>query len=75
MSTFTETFYRHLRIKKEKKLIVERKTKYLKGVAYSNRDKTFRAKITINGKQIHLGTFDSELKAHLRYLKAKRENE
>ena len=37
------------------------------GVSWHKRDKKWCAKIEINGKQIHLGYFKSEFKAHLTY--------
>lgn len=40
------------------------------GVCWHKRAKKWQAKITINGKLIHLGYFKSEYKAHLAYRKA-----
>lgn len=40
------------------------------GVGWHERDKKWRAYITINGKQKHLGHFDVEAEAYAAYLKA-----
>lgn len=42
-----------------------------KGFHWAKRDKKWRAQIKLNGKIIHLGSYDSESEAHTAYLKAK----
>lgn len=44
----------------------------LLGASYHKRDKTFHARITINGKLFYLGRFATELDAHNRYVEEKR---
>lgn len=48
-----------------------RRGKYLLGVSFDKQKNKFRACIRINGKHTHLGRFNSELEAHLAYVKAK----
>lgn len=43
-----------------------------KGYYWNKRDKKWLAKITTNGKTIHLGIYDNEDEAHQAYLKAKK---
>lgn len=42
------------------------------GVSFSKKDKKFRASISVDGKQKHLGNFDTAEKASAAYLAAKR---
>jgi len=45
-----------------------------KGVTFHKATNKWQARITINGKQTHIGYFKTELEAHQAYLKAKKEN-
>lgn len=49
------------------------KTSNLKGARYHKRDKRWSAAITINGKNKHLGNFDTAEEAHEAYCKAAKE--
>jgi len=49
------------------------KSSGLLGVSFENSLNKFRARISINGKQKHLGLFDTKEEAHQAYLIAKRE--
>jgi hypothetical protein len=44
------------------------------GVSWHKRDQKWQARITINGKEKHLGYFDTEEAAHAAYCKAKAEH-
>ena len=41
-----------------------------KGVSWCKKSSKWRSRIELNGKSIHLGRFDSEYEAHLKYQKA-----
>jgi len=47
------------------------KNDYLMGVSFHKRDKKFTTKINIDGKQVHLGYFNTEIEAFLAYKTAK----
>jgi hypothetical protein len=46
--------------------------KHIKGCSYHKRDKIWQSGIGINGKRIHLGTYNTEEEAHRSYLDAKK---
>jgi hypothetical protein len=53
-----------------------RKSSKFLGVSYANKgqnpEKPYRARIVVDGKELHLGTFADEYEAHIAYLAAKR---
>lgn len=49
-------------------------TSKYKGVSFKKASNKWRTRITINGKQKHLGYFKTEIEARQAYLKAKKEN-
>lgn len=49
-----------------------RKTTKYAGVFKESRKKMFKSGITVDGKSKHLGYFETELEAHLEYLKARK---
>ena len=48
--------------------------RYAKGYWYIKKYNKWRVRLSINGKQINLGSYDTEDEAHQVYLKAKREH-
>lgn len=45
-----------------------------KGVSFHKRDKKYQSRISINGKEKHLGSFKTEAEAHAAYMKAARKH-